>query len=185
MRPLQPRERKFVAVGILIAVVAIVLFGIVVPVFGGLALRAAERSELKETYLRNQHVLAGIPAWRAEAERQKDDMGDYAIVAPTEALAAEQLKSRITRMANEQGATVQSVTEVQGDAPEGWVKVRADLQLTMAQLYKSLTKLESEAPYVVVGYLSVAADRASKTGHIAPMDVRVEITAPVRLGQPE
>ena len=184
MRPLAQRERRLVALGILFVLVAVVFLGVIVPLFGGMAARAIERSELRETYAHNQRVLAGIPAWRTQAVQQKSTTSQFAMVAPTEALAAEMLKQRINRMASEQGGNVQSISEVQGDAPEGWVKVRADLQLTIGQLYKSLARLESEAPYVVVGYLSVAADRASKTGHAAPMDVRIEVSAPVRTGQP-
>ena len=184
MRPLGQRERRLAALGVLLLLVAIVVLGVIVPVIGGMASRALERSDLRETYVRNQRVLAGIPAWRAEAMQQKATSGQFAMVAPTEALAAEMLKQRVNRMANEEGGTVQTVSEVQGDVPEGWVKVRADMQLTIAQLYKSLSRLESEAPYVVVGYLSVAADRAAKTGHAAPMDVRMEISVPVRTGPP-
>src|SRR5438105_3217051 len=70
------------------------------------------------------------------------------------------------------------------EARDDWVRVRVDMQLTMSQLYKSLTRLENEAPYVVVGYVSVVADRAVQTGHLATMDVRFEVSAPVRVSQP-
>jgi Tfp pilus assembly protein PilO len=183
MRPLAQRERRLVALGVLLALVAVVVLGVIVPVFGGMAARALERGDLVATYQRNQRVLAGIPVWRAQAVEQKSTASKFAIIAPTQALAAEMLKQRINRMANEEGGSVQTVSEVQGDTPEGWVKVRADLQLTMAQLYKSLARLESEAPYVVVGYLSVAADRAQKSGHAAPMDVRIEVSSPVKVSQ--
>jgi hypothetical protein len=183
MRPLAQRERRLIALGVLLAVVAVVVLGVIVPVFGGMAARALERGDLVATYQRNQRVLAGIPVWRAQAVEQKSTASKFAIIAPTQALAAEMLKQRINRMTNEEGGSVQTVSEVQGDTPEGWVKVRADLQLTMAQLYKSLARLESEAPYVVVGYLSVAADRAQKSGHAAPMDVRVEVSSPVKVSQ--
>lgn len=184
MRPLAQRERRLIALGVLFVLVAAVVLGVFVPLVGGMAARAIERSRLRETYLRNERVLAGIRVWRAQAVQQKSNAADFAMTAPTQALAAEMLKQRISRMANEEGGTVQTISEVQGDAPEGWVKVRADLQLTMAQLYKSLGRLESEAPYVVVGYLSVAAERAAKTGHAAPMDVRLEVSVPVRTAQP-
>ncbi|HEX3945493.1 MAG TPA: type II secretion system protein GspM [Rhizomicrobium sp.] len=183
MRPLAQRERRLIALGVLLALVAVVVLGVIVPVFGGMAARALERGDLVATYERNQRVLAGIPVWRAQAVEQKSTVAKFSITAPTQALAAEMLKQRINRMTNEEGGSVQTVSEIQGDTPDGWVKVRADLQLTMAQLYKSLARLESEAPYVVVGYLSVAADRAQKSGHAAPMDVRIEVSAPVKVSQ--
>jgi hypothetical protein len=183
MRPLEPRERQVVALGILFVVLVIAWFGIVQPVIGGFIGRAEERSDLNDTYERNARVLAGISTWRQEAEEQESTQSQYAIVAPTKVLAAENLKQRLTRMANTVGGSVQTVSELPAEG-EGFVRVRADMQLTMSQLYKSLTRLENEAPYVVVGYVSVVADRAIQTGHLATMDVRLEISAPVRISQP-
>ena len=183
MRPLEPRERQIVALGILFVAIVIAWFGLIQPVIGGFIGRAEERSDLKQTYERNAHVLAGISTWRQEAEEQQATQSQYAIVAPTKVLAAENLKQRLTRMANAVGGSVQTVSELPAEG-EGFVRVRADMQLTMSQLYKSLTRLENEAPYVVVGYVSVVADRAVQTGHLATMDVRLEISAPVRISQP-
>ncbi len=184
MRPLQPRERQMVAIGILVAVIAVIWFGLIQPLVGGFIGRAEERSLLLATYQRNERVLAGISVWRAAADQQKDTQTDYAIVAPTKVLAAESLKQRLTRLATSGGGTVQAISELPAEAPEGWVRVRVDMQLTMSQLYKGLGRLEHEAPYVVVGYVSVAADRAIQTGHLATMDVRIEVSAPVRISQP-
>ena len=183
MRPLQPRERQIVAVGILILVVAIVWFGLVQPIIGGFIARAEERSDLLAAYQRNERVLTGIAVWRTKADEQKDTQAQYAIVAPTKVLAVENLKQRLNRTVANVGGTVQAISELPAQAPEGWVRVRVDLQLTMSQLYKSLNRLENEAPYVVVGYVSVVADRAVQTGHLATMDVRLEISAPVRTSQ--
>jgi len=98
-------------------------------------------------------------------------------------LAVENLKQRLNRTIAGVGGTVQAISELPAQPAEGWVRVRVDLQLTMSQLYKSLNRLENEAPYVVVGYVSVVADRAVQTGHLATMDVRLEISAPVRTSQ--
>ena len=184
MRPLQPRERQIVALGVLAAVLVVVWFGLVQPIVGGFIDRAEERSDLLETYKRNEKVLAGISVWRAQANQQNMTAAQYAIVAPTKVLAAENLKQRLTRLASSVGGSVQTMAELPAEGPEGWVRVRADMQLTMSQLYKSLNRLENEAPYVVVGYVSVVADRAVQTGHLATMDVRIEVSAPVRSNQP-
>jgi type II secretory pathway component PulM len=183
MRPLQPRERQILAIGVLAAVVLVFWFGLVQPIVGGFIGRAEERSDLLETYKRNERILAGISVWRAQADQQNVTAAQYAIVAPTKVLAAESLKQRLTKLASGVGGSVQTIAELPAEAPEGWVRVRADMQLTMSQLYKSLNRLESEAPYVVVGYVSVVADRAVQTGHLATMDVRIEVSAPVRSNQ--
>jgi type II secretory pathway component PulM len=184
MRPLQPRERQIVAIGILVLAAIVAWFGLIDPILGGFIARAEERSELLDTYQRNQRVLSEIATWRAQADQQKMTEMQYAVVAPTKVLAAESLKQRLTRLANTVGGSVQTMAELPAEAPEGWVRVRADMQLTMSQLYKSLARLENEAPYVVVGYVSVVADRAVQTGHLATMDVRIEVSAPVRINQP-
>lgn len=184
MRPLEPRERQIVALGILVLAIVIVWFGLIQPVVGGFINRAEERSELTETYQRNAHVLAGISTWRQQAEQQSSTQSQFAIVAPTKVLAAENLKQRLTRMASAAGGSVQTISELPSEGGDDWVRVRVDMQLTMSQLYKSLTRLENEAPYVVVGYVSVVADRAVQTGHLATMDVRFEVSAPVRINQP-
>jgi len=184
MRPLEPRERQVVALGILVLALVIVWFGLLQPVVGGFIGRAEERSELTENYKRNAHLLAGISVWRQQAEEQSSTQSQFAIVAPTKALGVENLKQRLNRLAAATGGTVQSVSELPAEGGDNWVRVRADMQLTMSQLYKSLNRLENEAPYVVVGYVSVVADRATQTGHLATMDVRLELSAPVRVNQP-
>ena len=183
MRPLEPRERKVVAVAILLAALVVAWYALVNPLLVGFIDRAEERSELLATYQKNQRVLAGIANWREEADQQSATQSQYAIVAPTKVLAAENLKQRLNRLANMVGGSVQTVSELPAES-DGWVRVRADMQLTMSQLYKSLSRLENEAPYVVVGYVSVVADRAVQTGHLATMDVRIEVSAPVRINQP-
>lgn len=180
MRPLQPRERRLVAIGLLTAAVAAVWLGVVSPIVGGFVGRAQERQTLLAAWTRNQRVLAGIPVWRRQAEDQRRTAAAYAIVAPSPALAAEDLKSRVAKAAADQGGVVRSVEVLQGDAPTGSVRIRADLLLTMTQLYAGLRRLETEDNYVVIEYLSVAADRAAQTGRLAPMDVRIELSAPVQ-----
>lgn len=183
MRPLNPRERSLVAIALLVAVFAVLWLGVLSPLVGGFVDRADERQSLLMLYAHNQRVLAGIPVWREQAEEQRATASKFALIAPTEALAAEALKSRLSKLADDVGGTVQAVQDVQEDVPAGWIRVRADLQLTDGQLYKCLARLESEETYVVVEHLSIAADRALETGHMGPMAVRIEVSAPVRLSQ--
>src|SRR5579862_9311314 len=177
MKPLTPRERRLVAIGLLVAVFAALWLGVLNPLIGGFVDRASERQSLLALYNRNARALAGIPVWREQAEDQRATAAKFALTAPTEALAAEALKSRLGKLADDVGGAVQAVQEVQEDVPAGWIRVRADLQLTDGQLYKCLARLESEEPYVVVEHLSIAADHALETGHMGPMAVRIEVSA--------
>ncbi|MEI9932269.1 MAG: type II secretion system protein GspM [Rhizomicrobium sp.] len=74
MRPLEPRERQIVALGILVLALVIVWFGLIQPVIGGFIGRAQERSELTGTYKRNAHILAASPrgARRRSSSRRRN-----------------------------------------------------------------------------------------------------------------
>ena len=178
MRPLNQRERKVVAVGILVAAICGVWLLVIDPLIGGFLDRAQERDELLDRYTRNERLLAGIPIWRAQAQEQARTARTYAIAAPTRALAVEALRKRLGEVATAQGGEVAALAAVESGVPDGWVRARADLRLSMEQLYRGLVSLERGEPYVVVEYLSVGADRAADTGHLSQMDVRLEVSAP-------
>jgi hypothetical protein len=168
------RERKIVALGILIGAIAGAWVLVIDPVVGGFFARAGEREELVDRYARNERLLSGAAQWRAQARAQSETAEEFAILAPTEALAAETLKARVKQL-----GPVTAVQAVQG-ARRGWVRVRADLQLTLQQLTMGLKRLEGGKPYVVVDHLSVGADRALQTGQASSLAVRIEVSAPFR-----
>jgi hypothetical protein len=120
-----------------------------------------------------------VALWRGQARAQDESAEQYAFIAPTEALAAEALKTRIKQFATG-GGRVAAVQAIDEGARPGWVRVRADLELTLQQLYAGLRRLEGSEPYVVVDHLSVGADRAFQTGQASPLAVRIEVSAPFR-----
>ena len=181
MRALQSRERRLIALAILTGLIVTLWFGFVEPVAGGFIGRAEERSTLRATFVRNEQVLSGIAIWRNQLNEQKRTASKYFIAAPTGALAAENLKSRLTQLISTKGGNVRTIEEMPGNESAGWVRVRADLDLDLPQLTKCLEQLQTEEPYVIVEYLSITADRAFQTGHLAGMDVRLEISAPFRV----
>ncbi len=177
MRPLSPRERRLVALGVLVGLVGIVWLAIIGPLVGGFASRAAEREELRATYQRNTRMMAALPVWRAVAETQRRSAPRFAMSAPSESLAGEALKERLRKLSTDEGFAITGVQDLQADAPRGRVRLRADIALNLTQLCEMLRRLETEGPYVVVDYLSISADRAFASGHSAPMDVRLELSA--------
>jgi general secretion pathway protein M len=183
MRPLTPRESRLVAIGILVALIAGVWLLLFNPVIEGFSERADTRETLLETYARNQRMLSGISVWQQQLAEQRQSAGRYAISAPTAALAAEQLKNRLSRMTSESGGALTAIQDVEDGVPNGFVRVRADMQMTLGQLYKTLARLESEEPYVIVESLSVVADSAAKTRHLGPMVIRMEVSSAVRITQ--
>ncbi len=187
MRRLEARERRLIAVGLLVLAAALVWLAVAAPIIGGFSRRAETRRELLANYVRNRRLLGAIPAWRMQADEQRRTAAKFSIPAPGETLAAEALKERVARTVTAQGGAVQALSAQQADVAPGQVRVRADLQLTPSQLQESLRRLESEEPYVVVEHLSVAADQAFRTGRLGPMAVRLEVSAlyrPAGAGQP-
>ena len=180
MKPLNPRERRIVALGILVALLALVWLALVNPVLHGFSKRKEEREQLRATYVTGQRLLAAIPAWRMQAEQQRASAVRFSYAAPTDALASDLLRERIAQVVNARGGVLKAAQEIPADNAGGWVEVRADLQMTMNQLYESLKRLENEDPYVAIDSVSVVADEAFKTGHLAPMDVRIEVSAQFR-----
>jgi general secretion pathway protein M len=184
MRSLSAREQKLIAAGILALAIGLVWLLIVGPILGGFSQRADERKTLLATYRRDQHILAGIPIWRADAEQQRRTAAAFALLEPSQAQATEALKSRIAGLAGQEGFTVKSIQDTQPDPKASKVRVRAQLVLSLPQLYESLRRLQTEEPYVSVEYVSISADRASETGHLGQMDVLLEVAADWRLAGP-
>jgi hypothetical protein len=179
VRPLSARERRLVAVGLLVAVVAVVWFLIVGPFVGGFFARAAERRDLIASHQRNQRTMASIPVWRKAAEAQRVHAERFAIPAQNEQLAVQALKEHLAGLATDEGFQITAIQDLDADNPADEAKVRADLQITLTQLQESLRRLETEGPYVVE-YLSVSADRALATGRSSRLLVRLEVGAPWR-----
>jgi hypothetical protein len=179
MRPLSARERRLVAIALLLAAVALVYFAVIGPFVGGFVDRAAERQELILTHQRNQGIMASIPMLRQTAEAQRRNAQRFALAAPSDQLAVDALKETIARIAADEGYQITAMQDLQTDAPTGVARVRADMQLSLPQLTDSLKRLETEGPYVVE-YLSVSADRALVTGHSSRLVVRLEVSAPWR-----
>jgi general secretion pathway protein M len=129
-------------------------------------------------------ILSAIPIWRHEALAQRRTASQFAIQATTEQLATLQLQQRLARSVDAAGGLLRTAGAIEGAVP-GSVRVHGEADLTMAQLYQLLRHLEGEEPYVVVEYISVGANRAFETGHLAPMDVRVQLSATYHPVQPE
>lgn len=177
MRPLAPRERRLIALALLAAAVCALWLALVAPVSEGFRNRGHRREQLLAQYQANQRLLASMPALEVTAREQRRAAAFYQITAPSQGVAADALKRRVTAALSGAGGSVGAVEQVQAEVPPGWVSVRADAQMSLTQLVASIRQLENEAPYVVVQYTSIGADRAASVGHSAPLDVRLQVSA--------
>lgn len=178
MRPTSPRERRLVAIGLLIAAVALVWLAIVAPISRGFAARAVEREELLLEYQHNVRTIAAVPRLRRQAERQRAVLDRFVLAAPDLATATQRLRERTERVVTEVGGEFQAGDDA--DAPAGWIAVRASARLTQDQLARTLARLQNEPPWLVVTGLDVSADQALADGQSHPMETSFEVAIPLR-----
>uniref|UniRef100_B0T7N6 General secretion pathway protein M n=1 Tax=Caulobacter sp. (strain K31) TaxID=366602 RepID=B0T7N6_CAUSK len=177
MRPLSPRERRLVAVGVLVGAIGAGWLLVVGPIVGGFQARDDERQAILERHERNQRLLAGVSALRETRVQQRRSGAAFRITAPNPSMAAEALKQKLVTRLGEAGGTVTAAQEVKNDVPNGWVSVRADATMTLTQFNTCLRGIENEAPYVVIDYASINADEAFRTGRSGPLLIRLQISA--------
>jgi general secretion pathway protein M len=177
MRPLSPRERRLVAVGVLAGLVCLGWLTVAGPIVGGFQARDERRQAALDRHERNQRLLAGLPVMRAALAEQRRSSRAFQITAPSQAAAVEALKQRLVASLGQEGGLVSAAEEVRADVPAGWVSARADATMTLTQLNASLRRIENETPYVVVDYASINAEQSIRTGQPGPLAVRLQISA--------
>lgn len=182
MRAMSPRERKLVAIGLLVLAVALVQLVVIGPILNGFADRAAQRERLLLEYQHNARAIASIPRIRRQAEAQRGTTERFAIDAASPEQAHQLLRERIERVVGEVGGEFEAGEDA--DAPEGWVGVRTSARLTLDQLTRTLARLQSEPPWLVVTALDVSADQALVNGRLNPMETTFEAQVPTRSPQP-
>ncbi|MEH0196562.1 type II secretion system protein GspM [Caulobacter sp. CCNWLY153] len=181
MKPMTPRERKILALGLLAAAIALAWLLIVAPLLHGFDERRQRRETMLADWRRNERLIASVPALRDAALEQRRSARLYHVTAPSTAAAAAALKQRLGAALTESGGAVTALQEVRTNLPPGSVGAGADAQITLTQLDQSLRRLQDEPPYLVVEYVMVGADRSLQSGRSEPLEVRIEVSALVRV----
>lgn len=177
MRTLSDRERRLVAVLILIAVLTLVWAVLVWPYLAGFSARAEQRELLLREYQTNQRLIGSVGRLTRQAEKQRTVLRDYALFARTPAEAAAALELRLQEGIEQAGGELRSTEQVTVDAA-GTVRARASARMPYPALVQFLTALENRPPFAAVERLAVAADQAVISGRLEPVDVSLEISAP-------
>jgi hypothetical protein len=174
MNGLALRERRLIAVALLLALVAVAWLGIVRPVTGGFADRAEQRANLLDDYARNARVIRSYRRLRAEAQAQARSASAFEIAAASPAAAGEAARDRLGRDLAASGASVHAVREQTSSA--GTVRLRADFQIGLAGLTTLLRAVHDQAPSGRVDGLSIAADAAAAPGRPSTLEVRLDVS---------
>lgn len=171
---LTARERRLLAIGALVLVLAVTWLVAVRPLIAGFADRAAERRRISQELATGRALLAQRPVWQARFRRLAEDSADF---GPGDAdAAATRTTDQVLSAAAAQGAPVNAIQPQAGTAGLAWmgVEMRADLP----QAVTILKTLERAKPYLVVGSVSLTADPQAAAGRAGAMNVMVDIGAP-------
>lgn len=182
MRSLSARERKAVAILLLLAVLAAAQTLIVGPFLAGFAERAERRIRLTEQFQANQRLIASIPRLRRAAERQQADLHSFTLASRNEATAATMLQDRLLKAVDVVGGELRSNEEA--SIGNGSAGARVSAQLDLAQLSKLLAIVQDTPPYLSIDALSINADQALISRKLEPMDVALEVSIPLRPAAP-
>ncbi len=177
MNGLALRERRLIALALLLALVATAWLGIVRPLIAGFADRADQRAVALDDYARNARIIHSYRRLRAEALAQARSAPELEIIAVSPAMATEAARDRLGRDLAASGASVHAVREQASGAET--VRLRADFQISLAGLNTLLRRVHDQAPSGVVDSLSVAADSLAANGAaVRPslLEVRLDVS---------
>lgn len=174
---MSPRERKLVAVAILLGVSAVVWLGVIAPLVGGFADRAEQREDLRARYAANERLIARTPRLTAAAEQLKARGSAFGIAAPDAAQGGELLRERLEASLAAANGELRTSEVIETDA--GWVRASASGLMSNDQMVAWLAALANQPPYLSVESLTVGADRAINSNRLDLMDVRIEATTPL------
>ena len=174
MKPLTARERKLVAVGLLVVAFALFWLALVQPLYGIFAGNAERRIELQQNFRQNERLIARISTLRRAAEEQQKTQWQYAIKAQNAEQASEVLKARLESSLAKVGGELRSTEHVEASA--GWAQASATALVSNEQLTNWIYLLNKQQPYLVVESLNIVADRALNSGRLDLMDVKIEVS---------
>lgn len=172
---LTARERRLVAVGLLLALIVLAWLLVIAPIAAGFTDRADQRDALTLRYALDERAIGQLPSLRRAAERQRRDRDRFAILAADPAAAVERLKERLSASVIAAGGEVRVVE----DLPRAGAVVRArlDARLDPRQLATVLTRLSADAPLLTIDTLNVATDNQAVVTRAGPMNVHLETSA--------
>jgi type II secretory pathway component PulM len=179
MTSMSDRERRLVAILVLVALVTLGWLAVVSPIISGFEARAAERDRLALVQASNQRLIDNVARLRRQAEAHKADMARYHVIAPTPEAAAESLKERIATLIGEAGGEVRALQDV--EAEDGRIALRIEARVGEAQLVRLLERLQNAEPLLLVRTLSVSAATAPGADTSAlssrKLDIRLDVAA--------
>ena len=176
MRILSLRERRLVAVGLLVAAVAAVWMAVIGPILAGFAERAAARDSLQTQYAHAEQTIASLPRLRRLAKVSAGESRAFVMSAATPDAAGVMLEERLRAGVEAAGGEYRG-GDHDGSAPDR-IRARAVVRMPIDKLAVWLERLENQQPYLVVEQLGIGADAALASQKAESLDVKIETSIP-------
>jgi type II secretory pathway component PulM len=162
MSGLSARERRLIAVLILIAAIALVWLALVSPLIAGFEARAVERERLALEQASNTRLVGTIKRLRQQAEAQRQDNARFHLIAPSPTAAAEALKEQLSSLIADAGGEVRALQDI--EAAQGTVAVRVEARVSNARLVALLDQLRTAEPLLIVRSVLLSTPDAVRGG---------------------
>jgi hypothetical protein len=173
---LSDRERRLLAIAILLGLLLLVVRGLVLPVVAGFSERAEARALLEMEFARNARLVQSSGRLARAAARQTFELRAFMLTAPSTAAGEELLQERLQTDIEAAGGEFRLAELVPGGPDQ--LRARVDARLTLAQLSVLLAALQNRPPYMAVEGLTIAADAALISSTPGPLDVRFDVSVP-------
>lgn len=176
MRVMSQRERRLVAVGLLIAVVSGLLNLSILPLVSGFSERAAKRELLLEEYRQLDREIGYLPRLRRKAHAQAAAHRQFVMSAASAELAGVALEERLRAGIEEVGGEYRIIEHAAIDKNQ--IVARATARMSLSSLTQLFERLQNEKPYLSISPVTLNADAALATHKSEPLDVKLEIIVP-------
>lgn len=182
MTNLTARERKLVAIGLLVGLFAMVWYVVISPILDGFAKRQEAQAQLTARFASNARLIASLPRLRKTIEASAAERRSFRMEGESLAAVTEALKERLGAQVAANGGELRAMQEV-SDQP-GWARAWVEARMTLPQLVATLESLQNQPPYLAINALTISADRALQSGRLDLMDVRIEASSPAATPKP-
>ena len=179
-----PWLRPVLFLGVNALVVALITFGLVLPVRDLLADRDAQIVHQRETLVRWKAIAAQHTTVTELASQIGGDEGEF-LSGKNEGVIQAELQARLKAMVEKAGARLRSVRGVQPqmDGPIRYIGARLELQGTLPSIYRAVQAVETAKPYLFVSNAMMRpAPSAGPAGtsHEPTLNVQLEIIGATR-----
>ena len=174
MSGLSPRERRLIAIAILVGVLATIWLGLVSPILSGFTARKQQRIEAAETLRRNARLIASFGVVRSQLVDYRRSGSAWAVQAASLPAATELARARVTRAVADSGGALEALRDQPG-RPD-LIQLQADTRIDLNGLQALARRLENDSPRAAVSMLSVAAPDTPGGQHVSPLQVRLDVS---------